>query len=173
MLLKISGCAFVVIATTLMGVLKAEDIREQYRQMRYLQRIIYMMESEIRYAHAHLGEVFLHISRQVQEPYKSWLLSMKRDMDRTDAGTFEKIWRQAVKGHLEKSGLPEKEVDRLMQLGGQFGTTDIKLQLKVLELYQEQLGLSMEEAWEGIKERVRLCHCLGVMSGMLIVVLLI
>lgn len=173
MLLKLSGSAFVVMATTLMGIFRAEDIKEQYLQMRQLQRIISMLESEIRYGRTHLGEAFLHISRQVQEPYKSWLLSMQKDMGQTDAGTFEEIWTHGVEENLQKSGLSKKELERLIQLGGQFGVMDLKLQLRVLELYQEQLSLNMKDAWESIKMRVRLCHCLGVMSGMLIAILLI
>lgn len=50
---------------------------------------------------------------------------------------------------------------------------DLNLQLKVLSLYQEQLKLSMEEIQEGMKTKVRLCHCLGVMSGLLVAVLLL
>ncbi len=162
-----------MMATTLMGIFRAEDIKAQYRQMRQIQRIVSMLESEIRYGRTHLGEAFLHISSKVQEPYKSWLLAMQRDMGRTDAGMFEEIWMQRVREHLQKSGLSKKELERLLQLGGQFGVMDLKLQLRVLELYQEQLSLDMKDAWEGIKMRVRLCHCLGVMSGMLIAVLLI
>ena len=50
---------------------------------------------------------------------------------------------------------------------------DLTLQLRVLELYQEQLGLGIEEVREGMKTKVRLCHCLGVMSGLFVSVLLL
>ena len=54
MLLKISGCLLVIAATTLTGITRADKIQEQYRQMRVLQRLLYMLESEIRYANTHL-----------------------------------------------------------------------------------------------------------------------
>lgn len=173
MLLKISGCLLVIAATTLAGMVCAGSIQEQYRQMKYLQRLIYMIESEIRYAHTYLGEIFLHVSRRVQEPYKSWLLAMERKMGRMDSGAFDTIWGQAVEKNLRYSGLPPKELERLIQLGGQLGVMDLNLQLKVLSLYQEQLSLSMEETQEGMRTKVRLCHCLGVMSGLLVAVLLL
>ena len=56
MIFKVCGCFFVLAATTFAGMARAECIKEQYRQMRMLQRIICMVESEIRYAHTHLGE---------------------------------------------------------------------------------------------------------------------
>lgn len=173
MILKMSGCLFVVAATTLTGMVRADNIQEQYRQMRILQRLLYMMESEIKYAHIHLGEIFLHISRRVKEPYKDWLLLMERRMGQAESGTFEAIWRQAVEEKLVSSGLPSKEIDRLGQLGAQLGVMDLELQLRVLSLYQEQLSLSIEEAREEMRTKVRLCHCLGVMSGLLVAVLLL
>lgn len=173
MLLKVSGVVFVMAATTFMGIRRADDIQEEYRQMRYLQRIISMMESEIRYARSHLGEIFSHIASHAQEPYKGWLLSMQRDMNSGNGGTFDEIWCQAIEGYLKDSGLPRGELTKLIQLGNQLGVVDLKLQLNILTLYQQQLSLSMEEMKEGMKTRVRLCHCLGVMSGMLISILLI
>ena len=173
MLIKVSGCLLVIAATTLSGALRAERIKEEYRQMRNLQRLLCMIESEIRYAHTHLGEIFLHAARRTQEPYRSWLLDMEKRMDEADSGVFEKIWGQAASEKLSGAGLPKKELERLIQLGGQLGVMDLKLQLEVLALYQEQLRLSMEEVWEGMGAKVRLCHCLGVMSGLLVVVMLI
>ena len=58
---KLAGCLLVIGAAALMGVRKGEAVRNQYRQMKYLQRILCMIESEIRYAHAHLGEIFRDI----------------------------------------------------------------------------------------------------------------
>ena len=173
MIFKVCGCFFVLAATTFAGMARAECIKEQYRQMRMLQRIICMVESEIRYAHTHLGEIFLHVSRRTVQPYKGWLLSMERRMGRMDSGAFEVIWTQEVKEQLKGSGLPIKELDRLSSLGSQLGVLDLTLQLRVLELYQEQLGLGIEEVREGMKTKVRLCHCLGVTSGLFVSVLLL
>lgn len=173
MLLKISGCLLVIAATTLTGITRADKIQEQYRQMRVLQRLLYMLESEIRYAHTHLGEIFLRVSRRVKEPYRDWLLYMEKRMGQTDSGTFETIWRQAVTANLSRSGLPAREVDRLSQLGAQLGVMDLELQLRVLSLYQEQLSLNMEEVRQEMRTKIRLCHCLGVMGGLLVAVLLL
>lgn len=173
MLLKISGCLFVLAATTFAGMARAEGIEDEYRQMRMLQNLLCMIESEIRYAHTHLGEIFLHVSGRTEEPYKGWLLSMEQRMGQAGSGAFAVIWTEAVKEHLSGSGLPEKELERLSVLGGQLGVLDLALQLRVLALYQEQLGLGMEEVREGMKAKVRLCHCLGVMSGLLVAVLLL
>ena len=78
-----------------------------------------------------------------------------------------------ARSYLGASGLPEEELDKLINLGGQLGVADIEMQVKTLDLYLEEMSLSMEEMRGGMKAKVRLCHCLGVMSGIFITVLLI
>ena len=41
-----------------------------------------MIESDIRYAHAHLGEIFRDISGSLKEPYREWLLSVRDSMEK-------------------------------------------------------------------------------------------
>ena len=94
----------VIAATTLGGMVYAGSLKEQYRQIRYLQRLMYMIESEIRYAHAHLGEIFLHVSRRVQEPYKGWLLAMRRKMGQLDSGAFDGEYRSQYHVPLQLCG---------------------------------------------------------------------
>lgn len=170
---KLTGSLLVIIAAALMGVGEGEKVKDCYRQMRYLQRILCMVESEIRYAHSYLGEIFEGAARNLREPYKGWLLFMKKEMEEEDSRPFADIWENGVSEHLKDSGLPKKELLRLSQLGGQLGATDLKLQLKLLELYQEQLSMEIQEIREEMQVKVRLCHCLGIMGGMLIAVLLI
>ena len=47
------------------------------------------------------------------------------------------------------------------------------MQIKTLDLYLEEIRLSMEEMREEMRTKIRLCHCLGVMSGIFITVLLL
>lgn len=170
---KLTGCILVITTAALMGIQKGEAVKNSYRQMQYLQRILCMIESEIRYAHSYLGELFGNTAQSVKEPYRGWLLFMKREMEEEDSRSLSDIWERGVSGYLKHSGLPEKELHRLSRLGGQLGAPDLKLQLRVLELYQEQLGLEIHEIREEMQVKVRLCHCLGIMGGMLIAVLLI
>lgn len=173
MLIKLCGVLFIVASTTFLGIRRADDIKEEYRQMRYLQRIICMIESEIRYARSHLGEIFSHIAGHAKEPYKGWMISMARDMRTESEDRFEDMWNREIDGYLKGAGLSENELLGLKQLGEQLGVSDLELQIRFLELYQQQLTLHMEELREGMGIRVRLCHCLGVMSGVLIAILFI
>lgn len=173
MLLKVTGAFLIVGATSWGGIAAASKLQNQYVQMQYLQRLIYRLKSEIQYANSYLGEAFRQIGLTSKEPYRRWMFALSEQMERRNGYTFVDIWEENVRDYLGDSGLPEDTLERLLRLGGQLGIADIEMQVKLLELYLEDLKLAMEEMREGMKSKIRLYHCLGVMSGIFVTVLLI
>lgn len=172
-MLKVAGSVLVISATTLWGIWKERELKEQYIQMENLRQLFYRLQSEIRYARSPLGEIFPHIGRYAKEPYRTWLLKLGERMDERNGGAFEELWETSIRECLTDSGLPEAELMRLTELRGRLGLADIELQVKSLELYLIQLSEAMEEARENMKTKVRLCRCLGIMSGLFIVTLML
>lgn len=172
-MLKIAGSVIVIGATTLIGIKQAEDTKESYRQMQMLEQLICRIYSEIRYQRSYLGEIFSQTGRDAKPPYAEWLSELGRKLEQRGGGTFGDIWENAVETHLQETKLPKKEIARLAELGNSLGYADMEYQKKTMELYLAQLGETMEEVREEMKIKIRLCHCLGVMSGMLITVLLL
>lgn len=160
-------------ATSLGGMTAADKVRNQYEQMQYLQRLIYRLRSEILYARSYLGEAFRQIGLSSEEPYQGWMFALSEQMERRTGSTFADIWEGKTKEYLADCSLPGSVLDRLIRLGGQLGMADVEMQVKILDLYLEELQLAMEEMREGMKSKIRLYHCLGVMSGIFVTVLLI
>ena len=171
-MLKAAGCILIITATTLAGEKKAADLKLQYLRLKELRQIFFLLQSEIRYARTCLEEIFFSLGRQAKDPSREWLFVLGRRLKKRENGRFEKVWTESIEETLKASGLPEKEIQRLEEMGSQLGIADVEMQVKALELYLTQLSESMEDIREEIKTKVRLYHCLGVMSGMLIVILL-
>lgn len=158
--------------TSLWGIMKAETFKKQLENMKYLQRIISLIQSEIRYSRAFLGEIFLNIGQRVTEPYKSWLLEMSERTNAFTGENFEDIWKESIRKNLKGLELPEHELESLKTLGDQLGFADVQVQMRLIDLYQEHLERTIREVHEQAQTKVRLYHCLGVMSGLFIAVLL-
>lgn len=171
-MLKIIGGICVVGTTTLLGIQKGIALRNTCEELRYLQRLLYQMQSEIRYVRAPLGELVRKIGRDCREPYRKWLLSLEEDMRKREGIPFSRLWEQSIRTHLESLRLPQREMERLCELGGQMGAVDMELQMRILGLYQEQLSQTMEELRASVNSKVKLCHCMGVISGIFLVILL-
>lgn len=171
--MKIAGAVLVIGSASLGGIAAAEGLRNQYRQMQYLQKVICRLKSEIRYSRSYLGEAFRQIGISSEDPYQSWLTGMAAQMERKNGQTFAEIWEKETKEKLAASALPQPIIGRLAHLGGQLGSADAEMQVKTLDFFLEELDRSLEEMYEEMKANIRLYHCLGVMSGIFVTVLLI
>ncbi|MGN1267522.1 MAG: stage III sporulation protein AB [Dorea sp.] len=172
-MIRILGCGLIIGATTLLGISQARNVKEQYVEMQYLYQIICSIQSEIRYARAYLSEIFSNIGKTSRQPYKRWLTELGTWMETENRETFENMWQKSIGEYLPQSLLPKKEMERLVGLGSHLGIMDIQMQVRVLEMYLEQLTGTMNEVQEKMKTKVRLCYCLGVMSGMFVSILLL
>lgn len=172
-MLKITGSILVIGATTLFGIKRAEELKETYRQMEYLRQLLYQLQSEIRYARSPLGEICTSIGKNAKNPYGTWLKELGNSLGTRDGGTFACLWKTSISAHLKTSALAEAELLRLKELGERLGFADIEFQVRAIECYLTQLAGSADEVYREMKTKVRLYHCLGVMSGMLIVTLLL
>ncbi len=172
-MLKLAGSLLIIGTTTLWGMAAAERLREQYEQMRLLQSLLYALRSEILYARSYLEEAFAKIGESAPEPYRGWLLGMSEIMRQKSGVPFCQIWSRGIQESLRESGLEQEEKDKLSEIGKRLGNVDMEAQIRSLDLYLEELKKSMEEKREGMKTRIRLCHCLGVMSGIFLTILLV
>lgn len=172
-MLKAAGSVLVISATVLFGLRKAEMLHDEYVQMQYVRQLFYWVQSEIRYAGSPLGEIFSYIGKSAREPYGTWLKGLGTRLEKRDGGTFEEIWKTSIDESLGGCALSGEELLKLKELGERLGLADVTMQVKILELYLTRLELSMEEMQGEMKSKVRLCHCLGIMSGILIVILLL
>lgn len=173
MIQKTVGFCLIIGATSAGGIGAADRIRNRYEQLRYLQKLICLLRSEIQYARSYLGEAFRQIGCSVETPYKEWLLAMSEEMENRNGGTFAQIWEEKGREYLRDCGLPREVFERLLGFGIQLGVADTQMQVTALNLWQNEIALSMEEMREGMRTKIRLYHCLGIMSGIFITVLLL
>lgn len=171
--MKVLGSLMMIGATTLLGCRAAMDMETSYSQLKYIRQLMYMLQSEIRYSQSYLAEAFLHISEQVKDPYAAWLRQLYYRMIHRRSGNFEKLWSDTIREYLNGLKVPATEMKRLEQVGQYLGSADTQMQVKNIELFIEQIDIEMREMREGLGNRKRLCHCLGVMSGIFLAILLI
>ena len=172
-MVRIAGALLIISTTSLLGVQAANRLKEAYQQMQYMQKILWQMKSRISYTRADLGDIFRQVSRELREPYRSWLHGIAQEMEKNSGKLISQIWREQTEKSLESSGLPKQEIQRIKQVGDCMGSADIELQIKNLELYISELEQSMNEMRPVIQGKVRVYHWLGVTGGVFISVILL
>jgi len=99
-------------------------------------------------------------------------LEMSERTNTFSGDSLEDIWKNSIERNLKILELPFCELEALKSLGNQLGYADIQVQMRLLDLYQEHLENTIREVHDQVQTKVRLYHCLGVMSGLFVAVLL-
>lgn len=171
-MLKFFGAALVLIATTGFGISYAADLRRRIVELRCLKKIMLMLRGEIKYAKAPLPEAFKSIAKRLRPPFSCFLTTVAKELSALRGRTFQEVWEAAVRECLTGTCLTKGNREQLSRLGENFGYLDEEMQLGTIDLYLEQLELEIKRSEQTVESKTRVCHCLGVLMGLFVVILI-
>ncbi|MBE5921816.1 MAG: hypothetical protein E7269_03575 [Lachnospiraceae bacterium] len=172
--MKAFGLCLIFTASCGVGFRMSRLISLRYEELKILKRIMIMLRGEVNHNHATLWEAFATIGRRMEGVFAEWLLYLsdllKEKSGQTMATLFETSINEKLKG---KANLQKKDLERLCQLGENLGYLDREMQLSTVDFYLEQLEQDKEELAGHLSEQKKLYPCLGIVSGLFFVLLLI
>lgn len=157
----------IIAACTAMGFEKSHELQMHLKELEELKRIFTLMQSELQYTKAAFAEIFLKISRKTEDKYKEWLKGLACDLEKREKGTFQEIWEYAIAENFKETRLTKDELEDLKQVGKNLGY------METLDLYQEQLDLSIQKTREELKSKKKLYQSMGIMAGVFLVIVLL
>lgn len=175
MAVKWMGILLVLFSAGGMGVWSAVKWKERLKLLELLRQMIYFMKGEITYSHAPLAEAMERVGRRAQSPLSDLFTGAALGICRQEGESLQEIWSREVKGLWEQRAhlpLTGEDLEQLSHLGEHLGYLDVDMQERTLELYLEQLDLSIDYLRSNQRERCRLYTSLGVLGGMLLVIVM-
>ena len=172
MWLKIIGSVFIIAATTGFGYFKGLDYQKQIEELERLKRVIWQLRGEMKYTRIPLNELCKRIARKAEFPYDIWLGGIVAQMNGQETRSLGALWKQETEKLIKDIRLPEEMGKELSVLGYQLGHIDIEMQEQAFAWYEKKLEEKRTRLSEQVEEKRKLCNCLGVMSGMLVVILI-
>lgn len=171
-MLKILGIVCILSGSTGFGLLCARELELRITELQQLQQVMLLLQGGIRYMHQPLPEAFLHLAGSTKDPFKEFFLCTARDLGDRGGQTADEIWRRNIKRYLSGLHISRQERNDLETLGSMLGYLDVQMQVNALDFYLEQLGLSLQQAFEASKNRRRLYRYMGVLGGAALVILI-
>ena len=153
---KLIGCILILLSTTAGGFLYGVEQQQYLEKLMYIRHILELIQGEIEYSGAPLFEVFGKTANRVQEPYRSWMLDLKRRVEARGGQSFRGIWEVCTETKLKELHLKSRHMRELSEVG----------------MYLENLGAEIEETRQEITAKKRIGNWLGVMSGLFLVIVL-
>lgn len=166
-MLKIIGSVFILAACTGIGFSKSSDMQCHLNELEELKKLFYLLKSELQYTRAPFAEVFEKIGQKIREPYRTWLLDLRRRLNEKNGSMFWEMWCDSIEESLKTCRLKEDELKELMNVGKNLEY------IESLDMYIEQMDYRIKNTREAYRSKRKLSQSLGIMGGIFLVILLL
>lgn len=170
---RVVGGILILTATTGAGYVYCRELRTYLSRMLYLRYIFSLIKGEIAYTHAPLPEVFAEVAGRVKEPYRTWLRETAHAVEMREETGFTRTWSRCADKYLKPLGLKREHSILIKEPGTFLGSLEQDTLDHTLQMYLNRVDLEIEKLREGLSAKTRIGSCLGVMSGIFLIVILI
>lgn len=166
-LFRLFGCILILFASTGIGISISQDMQRHVDELEEIQRIFYLLRSEIQYTHAPFAEVFEKIGKKTTGRYGEWLIACSHKLAEKRNGSFWEIWCDTIDEHLGHSSLKNDELEELKNVGKNLEY------IESIDLYIEQMEYRIKHTKENARSKKKICKSMGITGGVFLVILLI
>ena len=170
---KVMGGILILSATAGAGYVYGNEVKRYLQNMIYLRYVFGLIRGESSYTYAPLPEVFLSVSSRIKEPYRRWLKKTAEEMESRDAAGFARVWNRCTDKYLETLGLKDEHKILVKEPGTFLGIFEKELSDRAMVMYLNKMDLEIEKLRADLASKVKVGRCLGVMTGLFFIVILI
>ena len=168
--MKLIGGALVVVSSSWIGFLIANQFVLRPQQLHQLQTALQMLETEISYGITPLPEAFNKLASNLSNPIDKIFKLAQQKLN--EGYTAPEAWSIALKEVFPQTELNKEDQQVLLDLGHNLGQSTSDDQLKYLNLVQRKLEGLYQEAIDERQVKVKLWRYLGVLTGLFLVILI-
>lgn len=170
---RVIGAILILTATSGAGYVYCRELKAYLDRMLYLRYIFSLIKGEISYTHAPLPEVFREVAGRIKNPYRTWLLAASNALGTREETGFARVWNRCADRYLKSLELKPEHSILIKEPGTFLGSLERTTLDQTLQMYLNRLDLEIEKIREGLAAKIRIGRCLGVMSGIFLIVILI
>ncbi|MBU5480857.1 stage III sporulation protein AB [Blautia sp. MSJ-19] len=168
---KLIGAAMIILASVGIGYSKSRELTLREKNLEeFLQAVLYL-KGEIRCGNSGLSDAFRNTAARCGENYADFFRGAADCMDTNTEESLHLIVEKCAEQYLPKLSLEEGEKNRIRMLGKRLGYLDREMQLRQLELYEEDFQHFLETLRKDKAEKKKLYRSLGTMGGIMLAVL--
>lgn len=173
------GALLIIFATSYAGYEYSKNLQNRIKQLGIMRHIMTDLYSDVEYGACSLLESFTRIGARQEILFQSFLKRVCEGMkngngsEGTSGMPFSLIFAEAIDAELKNSALTKEDKYSLEQLGKQLGNNQRNGQLRILQLYIEEVEWEIKELEKTKTDKQKLGQMFGVATGVLIVILLL
>lgn len=172
-MIKIIGVLIVIFSGICLGFSKAAREQKKLEQGIDLKRMLYLLQSEIRYGFTPLPEAIASIANKTSDEWKPFLVQVSTQLSSRTEESFSSVWSHALQTHLKGVILEPKFLKDLYSMGETMGYLDKEMQEKTIGFAIEQLEEQIFQMKDGVIKNCKMYRSLGLSFSLLLIILLI
>lgn len=174
--LKILGSILVICGCFLLGINIGQGMNKRLSELKELERIIGMLEGELRYRRNPLRQCFENISMRCSAPFAEWLNHIVDQM-KICKNNFLDIWnmgmdRLRIVKREGRLNLKNEDIDEIKHIGNALMEEDLDSQLGALLLEKAALHNKIIGCTEEIQGKKKVAVSMCGLGGIMIVIIL-
>ena len=170
---RLIGGILILTATGGAGYVYGKELKRYLGRMLYFRYVMSLIKGEIAYTYAPLPEIFSEVARRVKAPYDRWLIKTAAGMEKRDEYGFARMWNRCADRYLGELNLKYEHSILVKEPGTFLGSLEKDTLDHALQMYLNKVDLEIEKLREGLSSKIRVGGCLGVMSGIFLIVILL
>lgn len=170
---RVIGGLLILTATGGAGYVYGRELKRYLERILYFRYVMSLIKGEIAYAHAPLPEIFYEVSGRVKEPYRRWLIKTANEMEQREEYGFARAWNRCADKYLKELELKNEHFILVKEPGTFLGSLEKDTLDHAMQLYLNKVDLEIEKLRDGLAAKTRVGSCLGVMSGIFLIVILL
>ena len=154
-----------------LGFNKSRELGNRKKHLEMLMRMIILLKGEIRYGNTSLYDAFTGAAGKLEGKYREFFLNTAEEIKQKKGKPFGEIFRNCARESLDDQNFTREEKEKIFSLGERLGYLGMDMQLRQLQLLEEDLENEIQELNKDLKEKKKLYQSLGILLGILLAVL--
>ena len=154
-----------------LGFNKSRELGNRKKHLEMLMRMIILLKGEIRYGNTSLYDAFTGAAGKLEGKYREFFLNTAEEIKKKTGKPFGEIFRSCARESLDDQNFTREEKEKIFSLGERLGYLGMDMQLRQLQLLEEDVENEIQELNKDLKEKKKLYQSLGILLGILLAVL--
>lgn len=172
-MIKGLGIVLIIAASTILGFYYGEKFKKRLKELKELQRGVYILKSEINFTHSLLPEALYRVYEKCDGNVGKIFLRVSELLNTNEEKDVYSCFNQSIGEKRGELALTESDVGIFLDFTKTLGEMDIDGHNDMLALTLENLGKAVEDAERNIDKNVKMYRYLGFSFGAMVGIILI
>ncbi|WP_139904269.1 stage III sporulation protein SpoIIIAB [Clostridium thermarum] len=172
-MIKIFGAVLIVLASTLLGFIFAENARKRLVQLREIQSALIQLQNEIFFTRTTLPDACDSVAGKSKYPINIIFERVSKQLKSNGSNSVYDAFLSALSEEVEENCLTKEDKEILLDLAKALGESDLDGHKKVFSLSEHNLKTIIQTLEGNVDKNVKMYRFLGFSLGAAVAIILI